>query len=164
MTVAVALALVMAGCAKKSPTAIVAQPSPQPLPTCPATSVPAQTWPIEVPADLPKPKSSKLSAVTQENGVTIVRFDTGTSLREGLIPLLSGLRTNGYEIGRGDAEAREADVPFARTGVRGIFKMVAVADCHTAWVLGITRNGGVGTGPTLPGFTPPPSANPLPFG
>lgn len=158
------LAIAVGGCAKKSPVAVVTQPSPAPLPTCAPATVPPQTWPIEVPADLPKPKSSKLSAVTQENGVTIVRFDTSTSLREGLIPLLSGLRSGGFEIGRGDAEAREADVPFARTGVRGIFKMVAVADCHTTWVLGVTRQGSVGTGPTLPGFSPPPSAHPLPFG
>ena len=128
------------------------------------TPVPTQNWPIEVPADLPKPASSRLSAVTQESGITIIRFDTGTSLREGLVPLLTGLRASGFEIGRGDAETREADVPFARQGVRGIFKLVAVAQCHTTWILGITRKGGPGSGPVLPGFSPPASTQPLPFG
>ena len=151
-------------CSKKVPSAL-----PQPsvvatLPSCVASAVPTQSWPIEVPADLPKPESSKLSAVTQESGVTIVRFDTSSSLREGLVPLLKDLRTSGFEIGRGDAEPREADVPFARQGVRGIFKLVSVAQCHTAWILGITRKGGPGSGPVLPGFSPPPSSAPLPFG
>lgn len=169
-----ALPVLLAGCSSSSepaaPQAVGPSPvaSSAPLPTrsspacAPSTSA-ALDWPKGVPADLPKPPAAT-AATTQnrEDGLTVVTFSTAATLREGVLFLVKALPAAGYTLGRGDAEATEADVPFVKGGVRGVLRMVAVEQCRTDWLLAIAAGGApTGGSPLLPSR---PSSSPLPFG
>lgn len=142
--------------AKPAP-AVTAAPSP----ACPGGKT-NLAWPAEVPATLPKPPGAVFKAVARRNGITSVRFSTPTSLREGLLFVLRELPRSGFTIGRGDAEPAEADVPFGRGNLQGIYKMIILGTCSTDWLVAVTqaRRGG------SPILTPNPGASstPLPFG
>lgn len=118
-----------------------------------------------MPADLPIPPGSVLGEVTeQDGGLTLVRFSTSQSLRDGVLFLVKELPKAGYTLARGDAEASEADAPFVKGGTRGVMRILATGQCQTDWLLAVaTSDSGAGKGgsPLLP---PAPNASPLPFG
>ena len=172
----VAGALLLAGCGggggSAAPAPTSAAPSPVPvvtpvLPSC--APVPAKAgfaWPKPVPADLPVPPGGALSdSRTTADGLTIVQFSTQYSLRDGVVFLVERLGKAGYTLGRGDAEATEADAPFAKADLRGVFRMIARTACQTDWLLAVTRRQSGGTGsPLLPMRPGAGSPSPLPFG
>ena len=132
---------------------------------CPqgAPPTPAQ-WPAAVPDDLPKPAGAVIEKVEPlANGVTVVRFSTESSLREGVLYIVKEFPAAGYTLGRGDAEVTEADAPFEKGPVRGLVRMLAQEQCRTLWLLAVTRQGG-GAVPFAPNYSPPASSSPLPFG
>ena len=118
-----------------------------------------------MPGDLPKPPGAVLSSSTAgAGGLTIVRFSTDQALRDGVLHLVRSLRPAGYTLGRGDAEAAEADAPFTKGSLRGIYRLVAREPCATDWLLAVTQGEDGPAGPLLPppsGSAPP---SPLPFG
>ncbi len=89
------------------------------------------------------------------------------SVRDGVVFLASALQPAGYTLGRGDAEAIEADVPFTKGQLRGLFKMIAEQPCSTQWILALQSAtapaAGATTAPLLPPVTST-SPSPLPFG
>jgi len=120
-------------------------------------------WPAEVPDDIPKPPNAVIEKVEKtSSGVTVVRFSTETSLREGVLYIVREFPKVGYTLGRGDAEVTEADAPFQKGAVRGLVRMLAQEQCHTLWLLAIGREGG-GAAPFGP-RSPSAGSSPLPFG
>ena len=171
------LVLLASGCTSKKEEKAAPSPSPSPqatapvnavnaLPTCkPAVSRP-YAWPKPVPADLPKLPGVTLGETKQtKEGLTIVRFSTTTSLRDGVLHIVKTLPPAGFVLGRGDAEQTEADAPFNKGNLRGVLRGIASQVCATEWLLAVTRTqpgGGTGTPllPTRQGASP----SPLPFG
>lgn len=134
------------------------------LPSCPPAPAGDLAFPPAVPQDLPKPPGSTLSASrTTPEGLTLVQFTTATSLREGVVFLVKALPETGYTIGRGDAEATEADAPFVKGDLRGVYRIVAREPCASQWLLAVTRRNAGGGSPLLPMRSSAP-ATPLPFG
>lgn len=163
----------LSGCSAATPGPAAgagAGPSPVPLPSaataqaptaCPGADRPATPWPGAVPADLPQPPSAQVTGVDErDDGLTVVRFTTATSIRESVVFLVEALPAAGYTLARGDAENTEADAPFVKDGLRGVMRMIAVEECRTDWLMALTRGAPGGT-PLLPVR---PSASPLPFG
>ncbi len=70
----------------------------------------------------------------------------------------------GYTLGRGDAEAIEADVPFSRGELRGLLKMVAQEPCRTQWILALQTQPAAGQDAPLLTPVTTASPSPLPFG
>lgn len=138
--------------------------TPSPCPT-PAHSKPTK-WPAAVPADLPKPADATIQdQTTASDGVHIVKFATPTSLRESVIFVVSKLPKAGYVLGRGDAEAAEADAPFIHGNIRGLVRMLETAPCQTLWLLAtVDTSKQNGASPLLSPHTPTGSPSPLPFG
>jgi len=169
--------LLLAGCSSATPSVpsavsvpndfATAQPSPSPSPSppvaCPNRPTTLQ-WPDGVPNELPKPPTAVRTAVTAgAQGVTLVRFSTTSSLRESILYVVKALPAAGFTVGRGDAEATEADAPFINSGQQGIMRMVSVAPCRTDWLVAVAASGKTtGGAPLLPSARP--SASPLPFG
>jgi len=118
-----------------------------------------------VPPDFPKLPGAAVSSTKQTpDGLTIVQFRTATALRQGVLFAVQSLPRAGFALGRGDAEANQADIPFTRATVTGLLRGNAVQACATEWLLAVTKTKSRGTGnPLLP---PPPGAtpSPLPFG
>lgn len=145
-------------------TAPTAPAEPSAPPTCPASGGDAR-WPAGVPADLPVPPTASIGSVEKSaDGLTLVRFTTAQSVRDGVVFLAKALQPAGYTLGRGDAEAIEADVPFSKGELRGLLKMIAEEPCRTQWILALqTEPAAAQTAPLLPPVT---SASPsaLPFG
>ena len=158
----------LAGSAAAPQTPVVpsAAPSPSALPTCPAATAPGPTWPAPIPADLPVPPSSQVTAVKHTpDGLTVVNFTTATSLRDGVLYLVKQLPLAGYNMGRGDAETTEADAPFNKgLNTRGVYRMVSKDACNTQWLLAITDKPlGASAAPMVAAHVGP-SPSPLPFG
>ena len=164
--------LLLAGACGGSGTS--ASPTPQPTfsQAPPPTVVPCAsvarskfTWPVEVPADLPQPPSATLGATTRtKDGMTIVRFSTETSLQQSVLFVVKEVQKAGFSLGRGDAEPAEADAPFGRGEVRGIYKMLTRDTCKTDWLVAVTRTRPGNGSPILPTASRGPSSAPLPFG
>jgi hypothetical protein len=160
-------ATVLAGCSGGSSPSAGASPSPSlftpsPCPT-PATKV-ATKWPSFLPSDLPKPTNATIrKTTTTPDGVHVVQFMTPTSLRESVLFIVGAYPKAGYVLGRGDAEATEADAPFVHGEIRGITRISQLQQCQTLWLTATVHTGGV-TSPLLPSRTPTSSASPLPFG
>ncbi|HUR15541.1 MAG TPA: hypothetical protein VM097_13780 [Mycobacteriales bacterium] len=160
--------LLTAACSgsKDGGTAVV--PSLQPAPTaspCPKLDKPAFTWPKEVPKDLPQPPDATFDKTTRTpEGLTIVRFSTAHSLQESVLFVVREIQKAGFTLGRGDAEPAEADAPFGRGNLRGVYKMLAHSDCLTDWLVAVTMTQPTGTSPLLPTASRGPSSQPLPFG
>lgn len=147
-----------------------AAPTLQPPPTaspCPKANKPAFAWPKEVPADLPQPPDATFERTSRTpEGLTVVRFSTAHSLQEGVLYVVRNVQKAGFTLGRGDAEPAEADAPFGRGNLRGVYKMLAHSDCLTDWLVAVTRTKPTSTSPLLPTAAPSPGTtnNPLPFG
>ena len=167
-TALVALAL-LTGCggaqepaAAPSPSVpAVAQTAPAACPTPPSAEL---TWPDAVPSDLPVPPGAALTDVEDRtDGLTVVKFTTPISIRDGVLFLIEQMPAAGYTLARGDAENTEADAPFVKGELRGVMRMIAVERCRTDWLMALaTSTPGVQSGtPLLP---PRPNASPLPFG
>ena len=137
----------------------------QPDDTCPSPGAPAPQWPQAVPASLPKPPGSQIHATRVIGAATYVSFTTPTSLRDSTLYLVGALRTAGYTISRGDAEATEADAPFTGPTVVGAIRLTLTASCVTTWTLAVEpRLEATAVTPTLIPYHPGASASPLPFG
>lgn len=122
-------------------------------------------WPKEVPKDLPQPPGAALEKVTRtEDGLTIVRFRTQTSLQDSVLFVVREVQKAGFTLGRGDAEPSEADAPFGRGDLRGVYKMLNTAPCVTDWLVAVTKTQPTSTSPLLPTPTGTPGSQPLPFG
>jgi hypothetical protein len=144
-----------------------AAPSPTPVATT-AAACPGGTggfpWPADVPSELPQPPGATFDKVVRQSGLTSVRFSSKTSLRESLLLVLRELPKTGYTMGRGDAEPAEADVPFGRGDLIGIYKMLVRGPCATDWLVAVGHRTALGGSPILPTSSPGPSSSPLPFG
>ena len=150
--------------AKASPEPTFEAPSPSPLPTCPPAPNTTYSWPKQIPQDLPKiPGAVIESSRTTQDGLFIVLFSTKAPLRDGVLFIVKKLPPAGFVLGRGDAEAAEADAPFNKGDLRGVLRGAAVALCETKWVLAVTRQSRSTGTPLLPSHTGP-SPSPLPFG
>lgn len=167
--VVLATALLVSGCGGSSTPAAAPQPTsavttPAACPT-PADAKPTD-WPALVPADLPKPPYATIDdAQTAPDGVRIVKFTTRQSLREAVLFVVQELPKAGYVLGRGDAEAVEADAPFVHDNIRGLLRMIMTGECRTQWLLATVDTAAASSGsPLLPAHTPSGSPSPLPFG
>jgi hypothetical protein len=142
--------------------------SPAPRPTqaaCAVVEKPHFTWPKAVPADLPQPPTSTFrSTATSADGVTIVRLRSTISLQQSVLFVLREVQKAGYTLGRGDAEPTEADAPFGKGNLRGVYKMVVVDSCATDWLIAVAPARFGGGSPVLPRVSPGASSSPLPFG
>jgi hypothetical protein len=162
-----AVVLLVAGCSGGGKGAAPAAATPTASP-CPPAAGPSPSWPLAVPPDLPRPPGAVLESSTVSNHTTIVRFSTGQRLREAIVWTVKEVRAAGYRLGRGDAEATEADAPFSGPTVVGTFRMVQASECVTIWLLAVAKrvegiNDNPDTKPLLP-YTPKGSPSPLPFG
>jgi hypothetical protein len=164
---AVPVAIAAAGCGGSSSgtpsTAPVGTFSP---PTCPSVSSSKPHWPATVPATLPKPPNATVLSTTTSSNVHITKFTTPMSLRDSVLFVVGKLPKAGYVLGRGDAEAAEADAPFLSPNgqTRGLLRMVELGACETEWLLASVNAQAVpGTSPLLPPHASP-SPSPLPFG
>jgi hypothetical protein len=166
--VAVAIAVLLAGCGggSSAPTAQPTAPITTTPPACPQPEDPKPTiWPDTVPDDLPKPPNATIdeSEIAQD-GVRIVKFTTPQSLREAVLFVVQELPKAGYVLGRGDAEAVEADAPFVHNNIRGLLRMVVTGNCTTQWLLAtVDTSAPTGGSPLLPPHNSG-SSSPLPFG
>ena len=161
----------VAGCSGSS-SGNGAAPQPTPAstsaaPTCPSPSpVTPPVWSRKVPADLPKPPGARIDdEQTLAGGVHYVRFSTQTSLRDSVLFVVRTLPKAGYTLGRGDAEATEADAPFVHGNIRGLVRMLQLGLCQTQWLLAtVDTSASVGNSPLLTPHSPTGSPSPLPFG
>lgn len=162
--------LLLSGCSGSSgssagPPGPTAAPAPTATPTpCPARAGKPFQWPAAMPQDLPKPPGSTfVSTTTGADKVTIVRLSSTTSLQQSVLFVLKAVNKAGYTLGRGDAEPSEADAPFGRGNVRGVYKMLSRDTCSTDWLVA-TAKVSFGNSPVLPTASRGPSSSPLPFG
>jgi len=164
-----ALALLATGCTGEDgePGAAPSSRVPVPVDTGPHCPPPQRTnpnWPADVPDVIPRPEGVTIQSTDRAKGnVTQVRFVVPMSLRESVLYVVDRYPKAGFQLGRGDAEATEADAPFQRgEALRGLVRMfVTPKECETLWLLAVVRN------PNAPydiSYTPPPSSTPLPFG
>jgi hypothetical protein len=164
----------VAGCgggAAPQPTGVVntgAGGTPVPLPTgMDCGSIPARTptWLASVPADLPQPPNAELGQSSVEpNGLTLVRFATRTSLRQSVVFILCTLPKAGYVMGRGDAELTEADTPFQKGRLHGLYKVVSSSPERTDWLLAVQQDNSVPFTTGSVGPSAAPTSAPPPFG
>ena len=122
---------------------------------------------MQVPADFPKPPNARIQdSTTASDGVHIVKFGTQTSLRDSVLFVVNKLPKAGYVLGRGDAEAAEADAPFIHGSIRGLVRMLEAGPCQTLWLLATidTSSSSGANSPLLTPHTPSGSPSPLPFG
>jgi len=119
-----------------------------------------------LPFDLPLPDNiSVVGTQTTSDGIHVVRFTSPTDLRTSVLFLVEKYPKAGYVIGRGDAEATEADAPFVHGQLRGLTRVTEVEPCTTLWLVAsvTTTNNGV----TSPLLVPHPTSavtSALPFG
>jgi hypothetical protein len=142
-------------------------PTSTATPTCPTPAhVKPADWSSKVPADLPKPPNAHIDdETTAQDGVHIVKFSTPSSLRDSVLFVVEKLPKAGYVLGRGDAEASEADAPFIHGDTRGLIRMLQVGLCQTQWLLAtVDTSQQTGNSPLLTPHTPTGSPSPLPFG
>lgn len=162
------VALAVSGCGGSNATPSsqqTAQQQPQATSSCPSPRGGGFSWPKEMPSDLPQPPGAVLGDVRRTpDGLTVVRFTTPTSLRESVVFVVRSVQAAGFTLGRGDAEPAEADAPFGRDDVRGVYKMLMRDTCTTDWLVATTRTQVTGTSPLLPTPSHGPSSQPLPFG
>jgi hypothetical protein len=148
-------------------TSSIAPATPTAPAPCATPAHPKQTkWPASVPSDLPKPANATIQQqTTASDGVHILKFSTPTSLRESVIFVVDKLPKAGYVLGRGDAEAAEADAPFIHGNIRGLVRMLETAPCQTLWLLAtVDTSQQTGNSPLLTPHSPSGSPSPLPFG
>jgi hypothetical protein len=167
--VPVLVTLLLAGaCTSSHKASPNGQPSLQPQPTASPCTLPRTkpfAWPTEVPKDLPQPPSAVFASTQRTpEGLTIVRFSTSQSLQQAVVFVITEVQKAGFTLGRGDAEPAEADAPFGRGDLRGVYKILAQAPCRSEWLVAVTRTKTMSTSPLLPTPSHGPSSSPLPFG
>jgi hypothetical protein len=142
-----------------------AAPSPTSTgPQCPVPPSSDPKWPSDIPESIPKPAGFKLEKTDRTKGnVVQLRGTVPMSLRDAVLFVIKEFPKNGFVLGRGDAEATEADAPFQRgEALRGLVRVFATDQvCQTQWLFAVVRNTGA---PFDLSYTPPPSSTPLPFG
>ena len=120
-----------------------------------------------VPFGLPMPENiTPVDTSVTTDGIQVVKFTTPSSLREAVIFIVDRYPKAGYVIGRGDAEATEADAPFVKSSVRGLARLAALQPCQTLWLIASVATSGKGGG-TSPLLSPHPTSSQtsaLPFG
>lgn len=165
LTGAAVLALLAAGCgggdagdrpsggASATPPASVTGSSGAQASPCPSASAAASgSWPVGVPADLPRPPGLAVtSAQPPAAGQREVRFTTTAPLRGAVRFFVSALPAAGYTLGDGEIERSEAEVAFRRGALRGNLKLLVQGPCLTAGVLALAQTAVPG------GVTPRPS-------
>jgi len=162
------------GCSSGSAPATALAPKPLPTPTCPsvaptkAPSSPALTKALRsVPFDLPMPDNiTPVDTTKTADGIQVVKFTTPTTLRQAVIFMVDRYPKAGYVLGRGDAEATEADAPFVKNKVRGLTRVASLEACKTLWLVATVSTSGTNGG-TSPVLSPHPTSSQtsaLPFG
>lgn len=134
-----------ASCSGSSGGSSAAPPNTQPpsTPTCastgpsPSASGPGLTKALQsMPFDLPLPKGiTVVGTMTTSDGIHVVRFTTADSLRTAVLFIVEKYPKAGYQIGRGDAEATEADAPWVHGQVRGLTRVNELQPCQTEWLV-----------------------------
>ena len=153
------------GTAAPTPSPVLTQAPPATPSPCAVPAKARFAWPKEVPTDLPQPPGATPGETTRtKDGLTIVRFTTASSLQQSVLFVIQNVQKAGFTVGRGDAEPTEADAPFGRGDLRGIYKMLSREPCSTDWLVAVTRTRPGGTSPILPTASRGPSSSPLPFG
>lgn len=150
-----------------SPTPVATATCPSVTPT-PSPGAPSLTKALQsVPFDLPMPPGIAVMDVrTVTGGVHVLRFTTAMSLRSSVLFFVERYPKAGYVIGRGDAEATEADAPWARGQVHGLTRVSELQPCLTLWLIA-AQTAPSGTGGTSPLLSPHPTSavtSSLPFG
>jgi hypothetical protein len=100
------------------------------------------------------------------DGIQVVKFTTPNSLRDAVIFIVDRYPKAGYVIGRGDAEATEADAPFVKASLRGLTRVASLQTCQTLWLIASVATTG-SKGGTSPLLSPHPTSSQtsgLPFG
>ena len=107
-----------------------------------------------------------IDASTTKDGIQILKFTTPTSLRQVVLFIVDRYPKAGYVLGRGDAEATEADAPFVKNGLRGLTRIAALESCKTLWLIAstATATNGNGTSPLLSPHPTSSQTSALPFG
>ena len=120
-----------------------------------------------VPFGLPLPDNiTPVDTSKTSDGIQVVKFTTPSSLRDSVIFIVDRYPKAGYVIGRGDAEATEADAPFVKAGLRGLTRVASLQTCQTLWLIASVPTSGT-TGGTSPLLSPHPTSSQtsaLPFG
>jgi len=120
-----------------------------------------------VPFGLPMPDNiTPVDTSTTSDGIQVVKFTTPNSLRDAVIFMVQRYPKAGYVVGRGDAEATEADAPFVKGSLRGLTRVAALQTCQTLWLIASVATTGTGGG-TSPLLSPHPTSSQtssLPFG
>jgi hypothetical protein len=166
---AAVLAAGLTACAGEpsGPDAVPTTAAPSPTssgPQCPVPQTSDPPWPKEIPSSIPKPPGLKIEKTDNTKGnVVQIRGTVPASLRDAVLFIIKEFPKNGFVLGRGDAEATEADAPFQRgEALRGLVRVFATDKlCETQWLFAVVRNTGA---PFDLSYTPPPSSTPLPFG
>lgn len=164
---AVLAVLAVSGCSRaRVPAVPSASPAALPAPSpCPRAAHPGQRWPADIPADFPRPPGAVITrSFRTQSGLRVVEFTTPMSLRDGVLFLIRALPAAGYVIGRGDAEATEADAPFAKGTVHGALRLTITSPCSTSWILAVAEVQPNGVSPLLPSHHPRSSPSSLPLG
>jgi len=121
----------------------------------------------DVPFGLPMPDNIKpVDTQKTSEGIQVVKFTTPTSLRDAVIFIVDRYPKAGYVLGRGDAEATEADAPFVKSSVRGLARVASLQTCQTLWLIASVATSG-SNGGTSPLLSPHPTSSQtssLPFG
>jgi hypothetical protein len=172
----VPVTVAVAGCGGSSSDS-VANPAPKPVPTltCPKdtpTPAPSASAAVaralrSVPFDLPMPDNISVVDVTKtSDGIQVVKFTTPTSMRDTVLFIVDKYPKAGYVLGRGDAEATEADAPFVKGRLRGLTRVASLNQCQTLWLVATIATSG-SNGGTSPLLSPHPTSSQtsaLPFG
>src|SRR5579884_1258516 len=125
----------------------VAAPSPTPSPArtstalaCPSPPPGRSTWPRGVPSAFPAlPGATGYQVQPGQSGLEVVKFTSSISLEQAVRFVLNALPHAGFVIGRGDAEAFEADAPFVGDGFRGLLRLDATSRCSILGLLAIAK-------------------------
>src|SRR3954447_25559532 len=163
----------VAGCngssssAAPSPRPVVTSACPSATPTSPPASAAMSKLLRNVPFGLPMPENiTPADTSTTSDGIQVVKFTTPSSLRDAVIFMVQRYPKAGYVVGRGDAEATEADAPFIKGSVRGLTRVASLQTCQTLWLIASvpTKGGGGGTSPLLSPHPTSSQTSSLPFG
>lgn len=111
--------------------------SAPPLPAC-ARAGPAVDPPPGFPRDFPFPPGTVVttSRVTEAGAAYVEAYVPGT-MQEAVVFFLDALPAAGFEHGRGDSEAHEAESAFRGNGVDGHWLVATLTDCPDAVALAV---------------------------
>jgi hypothetical protein len=152
----------LAGCGGSPKPVVAASRAPSPAATrsvaaCPSPPAARTDWPRGVPSTFPRlPGATDYQVQPGQSGLQILKFTSPISLEQAVLFVLKALPHAGFVIGRGDAEAFEADAPFVGDGFRGLLRLDATSSCSIVGLLAITRLG-QGPGALLPSHSESPA-------